>query len=77
MTDIQTGFLVVIIIAVCEALKAAGLPSRWMPLLSLGLGLSGAIFAGGVGFIPIAAGVILGLASTGGYRLVKTTILNK
>jgi hypothetical protein len=77
MTDLQISLLVVIVVGICEAAKYAGLPSRWIPLLSVVLGLAGTLVFGGVDFISAAAGVILGLATTGGYKLVKTTILNK
>ncbi len=71
------GAMVVIIVGVCEALKSAGIPSRFVPLLSVILGLGFAYFTQGVDFVSTASGVILGLATTGGYRVVKTSILNK
>lgn len=77
MTNIELGYLVVIIVALCEAAKYAGLQSRWIPLLSVLLGLAGAFFWGGASFLSLGAGVVVGLATTGGYRLVKTTGLNK
>ncbi len=73
------GFVVVIVIAFCEAAKQTDLiPSRFIPLLALVLGMIGTIiFVGRLSFLSGFVGVILGLASTGGYRLIKTTILNK
>ena len=69
--------IVIIILAVCEASKRAGLPSRFAPLLAVIIGLVAALPFGGISFLSIASGVILGLATTGGYRVVKTSILNK
>ncbi len=69
--------IVIIILAVCEGLKRAGVPSRYIPLVSAIAGILVALPFGGVNFLSVASGVILGLATTGGYRTVKTSILNK
>ncbi len=71
------GFIVVIVVAICEALKIAGIPSRFIPIFSVILSIAGAYFFGEVSFLATLAGVIIGLATTGGYRLIKTSILNK
>ncbi len=73
----QITAIVVIILAVSEGLKRAGVPSRYIPLISTITGLLAALPFGGVNFLSVASGVILGLATTGGYRVVKTSILNK
>ncbi len=73
----QIGAIVIIILAVSEGLKRAGVPSRYIPLISTITGLLAALPFGGVNFLSVASGVILGLATTGGYRVVKTSILNK
>lgn len=82
MTEVQTAFtvigaLVVVIVAICEAMKIAGVPSRFIPLLSVALGIAGAWTFDNVNFLSTFAGIVLGLTTTGGYRLVKTSILNK
>lgn len=77
MDSIQVGFIVVVIVGICEALKYAGLTSRFIPLISVVLGLAGSLYFGGASFLSTAAGVILGLATTGGYAVVKTSLLNK
>ena len=77
MTTTTVTLVVILVIAICEAVKYAGLQSRFVPLLAVVLGLIGAWVFGGFSWLETAAGIILGLASTGGYRLVKTTILNK
>ncbi len=74
---LQIGALVTIIVGICEAIKYAVGDSRWIPLFSVILGLAGAYFIHGVSFFSTGAGVILGLSTTGAYRLVKTSILNK
>lgn len=73
----QTSLIVLLVIGICEAIKIAGLNSRFIPLLSVVLGLAGVYFFDGINFLSTAAGVIMGLATTGGYRLVKTSLLNK
>lgn len=77
MNNTQVGLIVVLVVAVCEAVKQAGLPSRFVPLLSVVLALVGTYFFGGVSFLSTAAGVLLGTSATGAYRLVKTSLLNK
>lgn len=73
----QVSAIVILVVAVCEAVKMAGVPSRLIPLLAVVLGLTGAFVFEGVSFLSSASGVVLGLATTGGYRLIKTSILNK
>ncbi len=76
-TTAQIGAIVVIILAVSESLKRAGVPSRYIPLISTITGIVAALPFGGVNFLSVASGVILGTATTGAYRVVKTSILNK
>ncbi len=76
-TTLQIGAIVTVIVGLCEAIKFAIGDSRWIPLLAVVLGLVLSFLLNGVGFLSTAAGVILGLSSTGGYALVKTSILNK
>lgn len=76
-STIQIGAIVAIIVAICQALKYAIGDSRWIPLISVILGIIGAFFLDGVNFISTAAGVVIGLSTTGLYGVVKTSILNK
>ncbi len=76
-TAIAIGSIVVIIVAVVEASKMAGLPGRYAPLMAVAIGLASAVLFGGANFLSVASGVILGLSTTGGYRVVKTSLLNK
>lgn len=73
----QIGSLVIVIAALCEALKYLVGDSRWIPLLSVVLGVAGAILIGGADFLSAASGIIIGLSTTGGYALIKTSVLNK
>jgi hypothetical protein len=73
----QVGLIVVLVIAICEGAKFARLPSRWVPLLSVLLGIAGAFVFDGVNFLATAAGVVLGLGTSGLYDVVKKSILNK
>jgi len=74
---LQTSMIVTVIVAICESIKQLGVPSRFIPIISVALGLGCAFLSSGFNFLSIASGVILGLSITGGYRLVKTSILNK
>ncbi len=76
-TTTQIGAIVIIILAVCEGLKKAGVPSRFIPLIAVGIGAIAAMPFGGVNFLSIVSGVVLGLSTTGLYRVVKTSVLNK
>lgn len=71
------GALVILIVAICESLKYAGLDSRYIPIISVVLGIIGALLFDGASFLTAVAGIIIGLATTGGYAVVKTSILNK
>jgi hypothetical protein len=73
----QVGLIVVLVAAICEAAKYAKLPSRWVPLLSIVLGLIGAFYFDGFNFLATAAGVVVGLSTSGLYDVVKKTVLNK
>ena len=70
--------MVIIIIAICQALKEAGVSTRFIPIISIILGILGATFYGGVhGWLEIAAGVATGLTASGLFSAFKKTILNK
>ncbi len=73
----QIGALVTIIVGICESIKYAIGDSRWIPLLSVVLALIGSYCLTGFSFLSTAAGVILGLSTTGGYTLIKKSIFNQ
>jgi len=76
-SNLDIGAVVVLVIAICEAAKRAGLLNRYIPLLAVILGLAGGIYFGGVSWLAVASGVMLGLSSSGLYDLGKKTVLNK
>lgn len=74
----EIAALVVIIIGICEAIKYAGMNTRWIPLIAVLLGIVGTLIIGTTGWLTILAGVMSGLAASGLYAGVfKTTILNQ
>ena len=76
--NVIVGAIVVVIITICQAVKIAGLPSRWIPLLAIALGIVGAYFFGnGSSLLIVSSGVIVGLTSAGMFDLVKQTVLGK
>lgn len=68
--------LIPLIVALIELLKGAGLPKRWLPIVSVVLGIAGGIiyicpddFKGG-----IIIGLMLGLSASGLYSGSKHMI---
>lgn len=74
MNEIQSGALVLVIIGLCQALKVAGVKSRWIPLISIVLGILGAIFLGGTSWLVALSGILSALVSSGIWSGVKATI---
>lgn len=77
MNDVQIGLLVVVIIGLCEAIKYAGLNTRWIPLIAIILGLVGSILLGGLNWLAVFAGLITAFTASGIFSAFKATILNK
>ncbi len=74
----EVGYIVAIVIGVCQALKFANFPTRFMPLLAIALGIGGAfIFGDTPASLEIISGIVLGLASSGLYDVAKTTVLGQ
>lgn len=67
-------YLVGIIVVVCEAIKRAGVRARFIPLISILLGIGGSLFFFGADFLSVASGVLTGLGTTLGYREIKDSI---
>lgn len=76
--DITTQFLIAvpIVLGVVQAIKVAGLPTKWAPLTSIVLGIVAASVIGGWSFSGtiVVQGVIAGLSAAGLWSGVKTTI---
>lgn len=71
--------LIPITAALAQAIKMAGLPGRFMPLASIGIGIGLAFLASmGMTFIlTLLAGLGIGLAASGLYDVGKRTIANR
>jgi hypothetical protein len=77
MNDIQVGVIVLLVVAISEAVKRAGVSTRYIPLIALVLGIGGAFYFGGVDWLNVAGGIVLGLTAQGLYSGVKKTVFNK
>lgn len=67
----QLAGLVFIIVVLCEGIKRAGLKSKYIPLLAALLGMGGGVYLGGANWISSTSGILVGLATTGGYTMFK------
>jgi hypothetical protein len=74
MDSIQIVSLVGAIVVICEAVKKAGLQSKFVPLLSILLGVVGAFAFGGADLLSALSGILIGLGTTLGYRVTKEAI---
>lgn len=77
ISNIEVGYIVIITMALCQALKYAGVKGRWIPLIGVVIAIVLSFIFGGVDGLGVSAGVLLGLGTSGLYDLVKKTILNK
>ena len=69
---IETAVAISVITGVIQALKIAGLPSRFAPLLAIAFGIAFSAFANTVfNFQTVLFGIITGLSSMGLYDGVK------
>lgn len=76
MTLTMISGLVLVIVAVCQGVKYAGVSSRYIPILAIVLGIAGAVYLAGADWLEVASGVIAGLTSSGLYSGLKKTIIN-
>ena len=79
MIVLETGAVIAIIVALVQVAKTAGLPSRFAPLLSLGVGIlygiAGSYLGEGLPLVEgIMAGVVMGLSASGLYSGGKTLV---
>ena len=78
MNETIIGLSVLVIMGICQAIKYAGVNTRWIPIIAIVLGMGGAVYFGGVNWLSLAAGIIAGLSASGLYSgLYKAIILNK
>lgn len=73
--EITTEFavLIPIVTGVVQAIKMAGISSRFAPVLSLIIGIAGAFLIGGMDTVSALAGVVAGLSASGLFSGVKAT----
>ena len=74
--DISIAFLVLVpvVLGVVQVFKIAGMTSRWAPLVSLVLGVAGAVFLiGGLDKVSALQGIIAGLSASGLWSGVKAS----
>ncbi len=64
------------VLGLVQALKMAGLPTRYAPITSVLIGLSAAYLFVGVTSATTFAGIVLGLSASGLWSGVKTTTGN-
>lgn len=74
MDSIQIVALVGAVLVICEAVKRAGLQSKFVPLLAVILSIGGALWFGGVDLFSALTGVLVGLGTTLGYRVTKQAL---
>ena len=67
----MTGLIVIVILALCQGIKIAGVKSRYIPLVAILLGIIGSVFYGGISSLTLLAGVLTGLSSSGLYSSGK------
>lgn len=78
MDQAVIGVIVLAIVAICQVLKTLTfISARYIPLIAIALGVGAAFGLGGVDWITTAAGIILGLSSSGLYSGVKTVVFNR
>jgi Bacteriophage A118-like holin, Hol118 len=73
--SLGTVAVVPIILAICQAIKMVGVANKWIPLISIGLGIGISLLAsplGGIGNV-ILNGTVMGLSASGLYSGVKVT----
>lgn len=74
----QFVILVPIVLGLVEAVKQAGMPSRYAPILSLAFGVAGTfLMSGVVAGSGVIQGLIVGLSAVGLWSGVKSSILGQ
>lgn len=73
----QYAILIPVVVAVVSVAKKAGLATRYAPLLALALGAVGGYFYVEQGTVGVLVGITMGLAASGAYSGVKSTVASK
>ncbi len=66
----------VITAIIVQVLKPVGIPKRWFPLVSMIIGMI-VVVAGTWNLGNIFLGIAIGFSASGGYDVIKKSILNK
>ena len=74
---ITAALLVAIVIGLVEAIKRVGLSARWLPLVSLALGVSLSLTVLEPGRLGIVTGLVIGLTAVGLFSAGKNTLTVK
>lgn len=76
MEILNIGEVVAGILVVCQAVKIAGVKSKYIPLLAVLLGVGGAFLFGGIEWDSAFVGILLGLGTTLTFREIKTAFVS-
>lgn len=71
--------LVPVLIGVNEVIKNVGVPTRFIPVFSLALGIGGSFLVPGVStvFVAVVGGVVIGLSAVGLYSSTRAVAKKK
>lgn len=74
----ETKLLIIpVLVGVLEVFKKIGLPVKYVPLVSLLLGVIGSLSVSGLGVEQVIQGFVFGLSACGLYSGTKTTLENE
>lgn len=70
----KLSFISPVITGMNMAIKKTGFPVRYLPLLSMVLGIAGTLLLGGLSAAGVIAGLVIGLSAVGLYEFTSTTV---
>lgn len=71
---LDTTIIVAVIVGVTEIVKGVGLPSKYAPLIALGLGLTASFGTDGFTTVSAFTGLVYGLTASGLYSGAKALV---
>jgi hypothetical protein len=74
MNNIIPPIILALIIGLTQALKKAGLPTRFAPLVAVALGLCAVFLTEGVSGNSVILGLVVGLTSVGLFSGTRATL---
>lgn len=69
---ITSTILVVVILAICQAVKIAGVQGKYIPIVAIILGIIGGVFI--LKDLSLVSAIVAGLASVGLWETGKNTV---